>query len=160
MGSEMCIRDRYRVGLEISETVITSNDDSDLNDNAKGFTNYAAPGADRFRITVRLAKKALLDFEDTNFVELVRVRDGEIKKLQDKTEYSVIADWLATRTYDESGNYAIKPFRVNVQNSLNDEIRSNGLYTEGQKTDDGNDPSDDLMCVKLSSGRALSLIHI
>jgi len=147
-------RPSYRVGLEISETVITSNDDSDLNDNAKGFTNYAAPGADRFRITVRLAKKALLDFEDTNFVELVRVRDGEIKKLQDKTEYSVIADWLATRTYDESGNYAIKPFRVNVQNSLNDEIRSNGLYTEGQKTDDGNDPSDDLMCVKLSSGRA------
>ena len=144
----------YRVGLEISETVITSNDDSDLNDNAKGFTNYAAPGADRFRITVRLAKKALLDFEDTNFVELVRVKDGEIKKLQDKTEYSVIADWLATRTYDESGNYAIKPFRVNIQNSLNDEIQSNGLYTEGQKTDDGNDPSDDLMCVKLSSGRA------
>ena len=144
----------YRVGLEISETVITSNDDSDLNDNAKGFTNYAAPGADRFKITVRLAKKALLDFEDTNFVELVRVKDGEIKKLQDKTEYSVIADWLATRTYDESGNYAIRPFRVNIQNSLNDEIKSNGLFVEGQKTDDGNDPSDDLMCVKLSSGRA------
>ena len=144
----------YRVGFEISETVITSNDDSDLNDNAKGFTNYAAPGADRFKISVRLAKKSLLDFEDTNFVELLRVKDGEIKKLQDKSDYSVIADWLATRTYDESGNYAVKPFRVNIQNSLNDEIDSNGLYTEGQKTDNGNDPSDDLMCVKLSSGRA------
>ena len=29
----------YRVGLEISETVINANDDSSLNDNAKGFTN-------------------------------------------------------------------------------------------------------------------------
>ena len=56
--------------------------------------------------------------------------------------------------FDESGNYGIKPFRVNIQNSLNDEIRTNGLYLEDQKTDEGRDPNDDLMCVKLSSGRA------
>jgi len=144
----------YRVGLEISETVISANDDSSLNDNAKGFTNYAAPGADRFKISVKLAKKALLDFEDTNFVELIRVRDGEIKKLQDTSVYSEIKKYFAKRTYDESGNYAVNPFRVNVQNSLNDEISSNGLYVEGQKTDEGNDPSEDTMCVKLSPGKA------
>jgi hypothetical protein len=144
----------YRVGLEISETVINSNDDSSLNDNAKGFTNFAAPGADRFKISVRLAKKALLDFEDTNFVELIRVRDGEIKKLQDTSVYSEIKKYFAKRTYDESGNYAVNPFRVNIQNSLNDEIDSNGLYVEGQKTDEGNDPSEDTMCVKLSPGKA------
>ena len=144
----------YRVGLEISETVINANDDSSLNDNAKGFTNYAAPGADRFKISVKLAKKALLDFEDTNFVELIRVRDGEIKKLQDTSVYSEIKKYFAKRTYDESGNYAVNPFRVNIQNSLNDEISSNGLYVEGQKTDEGNDPSEDTMCVKLSPGKA------
>ena len=144
----------YRVGLEISETVINANDDSSLNDNAKGFTNYAAPGADRFKISVKLAKKALLDFEDTNFVELIRVRDGEIKKLQDTSVYSEIKKYFAKRTYDESGNYAVNPFRVNIQNSLNDEISSNGLYVEGQKTDQGNDPSEDTMCVKLSPGKA------
>jgi len=144
----------YRVGLEISETVISANDDSSLNDNAKGFTNYAAPGADRFKISVKLAKKALLDFEDTNFVELIRVRDGEIKKLQDTSVYSEIKKYFAKRTYDESGNYAVNPFRVNIQNSLNDEISSNGLYVEGQKTDEGNDPSEDTMCVKLSPGKA------
>ena len=144
----------YRVGLEISETVINANDDDSLNDNAKGFTNYAAPGADRFKISVKLAKKALLDFEDTNFVELIRVRDGEIKKLQDTSVYSEIKKYFAKRTYDESGNYAVNPFRVNIQNSLNDEISSNGLYVEGQKTDEGNDPSEDTMCVKLSPGKA------
>ena len=144
----------YRVGLEILETIVTSNDDSSLNDNAKGFTNYAAPGADRFKISVKLSKKALLDFEDTNFVELLRVKDGVIKKLQDTSVYNEIKKYFAKRTYDESGNYAVNPFRVNLQNSLNDEINSTGLFVEGQKTDDGNEPSDDLMCVKLSSGRA------
>ena len=144
----------YRVGFEISETVINANDDPSLNDNAKGFTNFAAPGADRFQITVKLAKKALLDYEDTNFVELMRVKNGEIKKLQAESVYSHIEKWIAGRTYDESGNYAIQPFRVNLQNSLNNEINSNGLFVDGQKTDDGADPSDDLMCVKLSSGRA------
>tara|TARA_B100000945_G_scaffold182337_1_gene146196 strand:+ start:20129 stop:27685 length:7557 start_codon:yes stop_codon:yes gene_type:complete len=144
----------YRVGFEILETIVSSNDDPSLNDNAKGFTNFAAPGADRFKITVKLSKKALLDYNDTNFIELVRVRDGEIKKLQNSSVYSEIKKYLAKRTYDESGNYAVNPFRVNLQNSLNDEISSAGLYTEGQKTDEGNDPSDDMMCVKLSPGKA------
>ena len=139
----------YRVGLEILETIVTSNDDPSLNDNAKGFTNYAAPGADRFKISVKLSKKALLDFEDTNFVELLRIKDGVIKKLQDTSVYDDIRKYFARRTYDESGNYAVNPFRVNLQNSLNDEINSTGLFVEGQKTDDCNEPSDYLMCVKL-----------
>ena len=32
--------------------------------------------------------------------------------------------------------------------------RSGGLYTENQLTDKGNKPEDDLMCVKLSPGKA------
>ena len=49
----------YRVGLEVIEEVVNANDDSSLYDNAKGFTNFAAPGADRFKISVKLTKKAL-----------------------------------------------------------------------------------------------------
>ena len=123
-------------------------------DNAKGFTNFAAPGADRFKITVKLAKKSLQDFNDTNFVELFRIRDGETKKLQNTSVYSEIKKYFAARTFDESGNYSVEPFRVNTQNSLNDEISSRGLYTSDQLTDKGNTPSDDLMCVKLSPGKA------
>ena len=144
----------YRVGFEIIEEIISSNDDSTLNDNAKGFTNFAAPGADRFKISVKLAKKALDDFDDTNFVELVKVKSGEVKKLQNSSLYSEIRKYLAKRTYDESGNYAIRPFTVNVQNSLNDEIGSNGLFVEGEKTDELNVPNDDLACIKLSPGTA------
>ena len=148
------IEPSYRVGFDISEEIINSNDDASLYDNAKGFTNFAAPGADRFKISVKLSKKALTDYEDTNFVELMRVDVGEIKKLQDSSTYSEIKKYFAKRTFDESGDYSVEPFRVNIQNSLNDEIDSEGLFTEDRLTDDGNTPEDDLMCVKLSPGRA------
>ena len=95
----------YRVGLDIIEEVINANDDDSLFDNAKGFTNFAAPGADRFKITARLAKKSLNDYNDTSFVELFRVRDGETKKLQNESVYSEIKKYFAKRTFDESGNY-------------------------------------------------------
>ena len=144
----------YRVGFEISEQIINSNDDSSLYDNAKGFTNFAAPGADRFKISVQLSKKALTDYEDTNFVELFRTDQGQTKKLQDSTVYSELKKYFAKRTFDESGSYAVEPFRVNLQDSFNDEIGSGGLYTENQLTDKGNKPEDDLMCVKLSPGKA------
>ena len=144
----------YRVGFEVLEEVVAATDDDSLYDNAKGFSNFAAPGADRFKISVKLSKKSLQDNNDTNFVELFRVRNGETKRLQDKSVYSEIKKYFAKRTFDESGNYAVEPFRVNLQNSLNDEISSRGLYTSKVLTDQGNEPSEDLMCVKLSPGKA------
>ena len=144
----------YRVGLDILEEIVTSDEDTSLNDNAKGFTNYSAPGADRLKISVKLSKKQLTDTNDTNFVELVRIDNGEIKKLQDKSNYSIIKDYFAKRTFEESGNYAVDPFTVDVLNSLNDEVGNGGLYIDTQKTEQGNTPSDDLMSIKLSAGAA------
>jgi len=144
----------YRVGLTILEEIVTSSDDSSLYDNAKGFSNYAAPGADRLKISAILSKKSLTDFDDKSFVELLRIDNGEVKKLQDKSQYSIIKDYFAKRTFEESGDYSIGNFKVEVTNSLNDRISSNGIYLDDQKTDSGNTPSDDLMCVKVSSGKA------
>jgi len=144
----------YRVGFDILEEIISSDDDVDLNDNAKGFTNYAAPGADRLKISVNLVKKDLLDYNDTNFVELVKVDKGKIKKLQNKSEYSIIKDYFAKRTFEESGNYALNPFTISVADSLNNEIGNGGLYIEGERTEQGNIPTDNLMSVKVSAGTA------
>ena len=144
----------YRIGFDVSEEIINSNDDPSLYDNAKGFTNFAAPGADRFKISVKLAKKALDDYEDTNFVELMRTDQGEVKKLQDTSTYSELKKYFAKRTYDESGDYSVEPFRVDIQEALNNEIGNDGLFTENRLTDEGNVPSDDIFCVKLSPGRA------
>ena len=76
----------YRVGLKITESLINAKDDPSLYDNAKGFTNYAAPGADRLKSGLTLSKKLISDTNDTDFVELLRLEDGKIKVLETKTE--------------------------------------------------------------------------
>ena len=144
----------YRVGLTILEEIITAGDDEDLYDNAKGFSNYAAPGADRLKITAVLSKKALTDFDDKNFVELIRLDNGEVKKLADKTQYNIIRDYFAKRTYEESGDYSVDKFSVEVANSLNDLISSDGVFLDTQKTDQGNTPAENLLAVKVSAGKA------
>jgi hypothetical protein len=144
----------YRVGLNILEEIVTAKDDSTLYDNAKGFSNYAAPGADRLKISTVLSKKPLTDFNDKSFVELIRIDNGEVKKLQNKSNYSVIKEYFATRTYEESGDYAVDKFNIQITNSLNDGISNEGIYLSNQVTDSGNIPSDNLMCVKVSPGKA------
>jgi len=145
----------YRVGLKISEEIITAKDDFSIYDNAKGFTNYAAPGADRFKINLSLTKKTIDSSDtDTDFIELLRLENGEIKKIAAKTDYSLIRDYLAERTYDESGNYSVTPFKISLHNSLNNRLGNNGLFFENQKTEKENTPSDDLLCIKLSPGKA------
>ena len=47
----------YRIGFQIEEKIITADDDQSLYDNASGFNNYTAPGADRLQITATLDKK-------------------------------------------------------------------------------------------------------
>ena len=49
----------YRVGLKIDELILNAGDDNSLYDPSKGFTNYAAPGADRFKINLTLIKKLI-----------------------------------------------------------------------------------------------------
>ena len=144
----------YRVGLSIKELLVNAKDDSSLYDNAKGFTNYAAPGADRLQINLTLTKKLLTDTNDTDFVELLRVEDGKIKKIENKTQLNRLGDYIAERTYEESGHYALDNFKVSLHNSLNDKLGNDGLFFDNQSTDQLNAPSDDLMCVKVSPGEA------
>ena len=144
----------YRIGLRINEEIVTARDDSSLYDNAKGFTNYAAPGADRFKISLTLTKRLLTDTNDVDFVELLRVQNGAIKKIETKSTYSNIRDYLAQRTYDESGDYVVTPFQFSLNNSLNNRIGNDGLFFDTEKTEQGNTPSNDLMCFKMSPGKA------
>ena len=144
----------YRVGLQIEESLINAKEDDSLYDNAKGFSNYASPGADRLKILLTLSKRSLTDINDTNFVELLRVKDGKVKKIVTKTEYNKIRDYLATRTFDESGDYTVEPFDLNLEESLNDRLGNDGVYFSNERTNDGNVPSDDLLGLDISAGKA------
>ncbi len=78
----------------------------------------------------------------------------KLRIIETKTQYNIIRDYLAERTNDESGSYSVDPFDVSLHNSLNNGVGNDGLYFNNQKTDELNDPSDDLMCVKISPGKA------
>ena len=125
----------YRVGFNIEETLVTPEDASELLDNAAGATNYAAKGAHRLKITLTLAKYALTVITDSNFIELLRVENGLIKKFNSRTEYSVIENMIARRTDEESGDYIVKPFSIEPREHLNDGISNLGIYTSANGGD-------------------------
>jgi hypothetical protein len=147
-------RPNYRVGLFVNEQIINSDIDESLNDNSQGFNNYAAPGADRLKISVSLFKKSLNDYDDNNFIELATISDGILRSQKTTTAYSVIADELARRTYNESGDYVITPFDVSVKESLNNNKGNNGIFNVGQFTYGGSTPSDSLAIYQISPGKA------
>ncbi len=144
----------FRVGLRVVESTVSAKSDNSLYDNAKGFSNFAAPGADRLQISLILDKKPVTDFDDTDFVEVMRVNNGEVLSIKRESEYSKIRDYLAGRTFDESGDYTVNKFLLNVTECLNDRQGNNGVYFSDQTTFDGNEPSDDLACLKISAGKA------
>jgi hypothetical protein len=145
----------YRVGLFVSEEIVNSDIDEELNDNSQGFNNYAAPGADRLKISVSLFKKSLDDFDDNNFIELATITNGGLRSQKIDTEYSHIADELARRTYDESGDYFITPFNISIKESLNDNLGNRGIFNTDQFTYGGSTPSDDLAIYQISPGKAI-----
>ncbi len=144
----------YRVGLLVNEELITSDDDQDLTDNSQGYNNYSAPGADRLKITASLYKKDLNNYDNHSFVQLATVKDGVIRELNNNTEYNIIGDELAKRTFDESGHYYVKSFSTLCKESLNDGIGNDGIFNEGELTYNGSVPSEDLAIYKISSGKA------
>ncbi len=117
-----------RIGLQIIENIVTSDDDPSLLDNANGSPNYAAPGADRYQILLTLSYKDIADFSnDSNFVELVRVVNGQIIKLTDRTIYSQLAVELARRTADTNGDFTVIPFGLSMRESLDGSFVSQGM---------------------------------
>ena len=118
----------YKVGVDIAETFTSYTEDTSLLDNAQGSSNENAPGADRLKVQLVLAKKSLTATDSTDFIELMRLSAGEVVRKQEITEYNRIQETLARRTFDESGDYTLQPFTLAFREHLND-LSNNGVYT-------------------------------
>src|SRR5210317_1494586 len=143
----------YRVGLTVAESFVTQNDDVSLNDNAAGSSNANAPGAHRFKIDLTLAKKTLTSTEDSNFVELLRLSNGILQNRVRTTEYAVLEETFARRTYDESGDYSVRAFDIDVREHLKNASSTDidivrGIYTSGNGGDETK------LAVGMSPGKA------
>ena len=120
----------YTVGLDIVSDIITSDDDSSLYDNALGYPNYRASGADRYRIRLVPIVRTNNIEDGENFITLARVVKGVVTFVMSRTEYASLMDMLAERTYDESGNYTVVPFKVSFKEHLaKTKDDPKGIYT-------------------------------
>ena len=109
------------VGFTVSEQIVTASDNSALYDNSNDTPNLTAPGADRYKITLTLALESEAD-SDTTFIPAFDIVDGKLaaaKKAGDES-LAVLRDIMATRTFEESGNYTVKPFIMKTQDNDSD----------------------------------------
>jgi hypothetical protein len=111
--------DNVAVGFTTQERIANSAVDPFLNDNAAGFLNENAPGADRLQLTPKLATKTLAESEsDTAFFPIYKFSEGRPYSQRTDVQFNKVADEMARRTYEESGNYVLNPFEITTRSSL------------------------------------------
>ena len=123
-----------RVGFDVRETIVTEVTDGTLLDPASGSYNYAAPGAARLKLEAPINAYSLTATVSNTFVELMQVKEGIVQSLTNHTQYSQIRDYMAKRTYDESGDYIVNGFAVSVVEHLKSG-NNGGYYTSAQGGD-------------------------
>jgi hypothetical protein len=149
----------YRIGLQINETIYDYINDSSLLDPAIGASNYQAPGADRYVITLTLVTLPLTLGNDDGFIELVRIENGAIRKHVDGTVYSTIDDYFAKRDYETNGDYIVDDFKLTpsantLSNTTYDLSVSKGVaYVHGYRVENQSD-------VKLTNNRARDVANV
>jgi hypothetical protein len=121
-----------RIGFEITESTTTSSSDTSLLDPAQDASNYQAPGSDRFKINLTLATRSLTSTDTTQFIELARVENGVLTRSYRFPIYSVLEDTLARRTYDESGNYTVRPFQISLQTNAANTANMDVILSPGK----------------------------
>lgn len=130
------------LGLKLDVKYLTENDDSSYRDPAEGFDNYNQAGAHRRRFDYTW--KVWRPGTDTTYVQVFELYNGYQRNLtQGSPAFSKIYDALARRTFDESGDYMLRPFQVSVKNNPNDSstmyvITGKGkAYVRGHEIDMG-----------------------
>lgn len=118
--------------LKIVEEVITASADETLLDPAQGSYNFAAPGADRFRVSLFLTTLPLGTTIDANYIEIMRLENGVLLEHVRSPKYNELEKSLAIRTFEESGNYVVNGLGFKLKEHLRTKFNG-GVYDNGNK---------------------------
>jgi len=119
--AQLLVIDKYydspsaKVGFKINESIVTPEEDASLYDNSIGSSNYSAPGAHRLSIKLSLVVYSLDEKTDKNFIKLLQIKSGVVQTQVTQTDYNLLEQTLARRTYDESGDYVVDNFSLDVR---------------------------------------------
>ena len=109
----------YKVGFVPTKSIVDHIEDVTLVDNAQGTPNYQAPGADRFKIDTVLTKVGLTEeTSETEFISLIEIDGGAIKKRKTFGIEGKLEDIISKRTYEESGDYTLSNPKISVREHL------------------------------------------
>lgn len=103
------------VGFSTQESIVTELTDSSLYDNAAGYTNENAPGAQRLKLTPTLTVANSDALPSNNFLSLVDWKNGNIVRVNQNTQYSKIGDEMARRNYEATGDFAVNKFKLSSE---------------------------------------------
>ena len=126
----------YNIGVLVNDEIISAADDYSLYDNAYGTPNEAASGADRYKISgILVDRKDITEAQLENFIELIKLEKGVVatKPKEENPVIPMLQQILARRTYDESGDYIVDTFDLDIrehllQESLITKQNNNGVY--------------------------------
>lgn len=121
-----------RIGFEITESTVVYSEDTSLLDPAQDASNFQAPGSDRYKIQLVLATRSLTSTDDSQFIELARVENGQLTYSVKYPLYAELEATLARRTYDESGNYTVRPFKLALETSSSNTANVNVILSPGK----------------------------
>lgn len=131
--------DGVSVGYVVQERLISALQDPSLYDNANGSANENAPGADRLKlIPVLTALPTTQADADTTFFTLVRYSNGSAVTLRDVSQFNVIGEEMARRTYEESGDYVVRDFKTKAirrNGSLKASVGTGLAYVKGYRVE-------------------------
>ena len=110
----------YIVGFDTTESVVSPSQDSTLYDNALGYSNENAPGAHRLKLEPTLVSKLKTDSANNiQFFALVEFDGQEPTEQNDDPAYAILEQQLSRKTYEESGDYVVKPFQIESRTAAN-----------------------------------------
>lgn len=120
--------ENYVVGFDTEEIIVDENIDESLLDNALGYSNENAPGAHRLKLNPVLVAKTRDDAANNkNFFSIVEFDGQQPTQQNDDPAFSTLQQSLSRRTYEESGDYVIEPFKIE---SVVNEANSQTFYYE------------------------------
>ena len=144
------------IGFNVTETIVTPENETSLLDNATGSSNFAAKGAHRLSITLSLTTLTSTT-DTTDFVMLGSIENGSLLRIGRTTEYALLAEEMARRTNDESGSYTVRPFQFRIEESVDTNVAGQdfqGNYSVGETTRDNNTANESLLSFIVSRGKA------
>ena len=105
------------VAIDANESIVNFKSDTSLLDNAAGFSNEVAPGADRLKIDPLMvaANTSNVDNQEAVAVLINFNKEGNVLTENRDPQYNILGEQLASINTDHAGSFTVNRFMVDTE---------------------------------------------